>query len=168
MVSPLAAEFCGVLRDCGGSGSAPTGADHRLPPPPTGPGKPAWQRLQVVKALKFYQQKVLAQAEPDLGDLHDTLAKLAEQEYVAKRSPPQHHDRLSNEIVGRIDPSEPEIIQKLRRELRRRHYADFVAAANRFQRAGGKALAANPQLEQPLNDVAIAMTKVMPAMNSVR
>jgi integron integrase len=86
-------------------------------------GTPAWQRLQATRAIEAYQQLVLRSETPPLKDIRSTLSRLADQE---KHDPPgDAGPGRSDErhLIGIIDPNEPPIIQKTRRELRLRHRA---------------------------------------------
>jgi integron integrase len=86
-------------------------------------GTPAWQRLQAVRAVEAYRALVLKASAPDLQHIRLALSRLAEQEKqrgAADESPGLRDER---QLVGRIDPSEPPVIQQVRRELRLRHKA---------------------------------------------
>ena len=84
-------------------------------------GRHPWQRLQAVRALEFYRQHVLQTPEPNLTDIQDALRRHA--------SPPNDPQRLSTAdddpqiAIGRVDPAESPIIQRMRRDLRLLHYA---------------------------------------------
>ena len=107
-------------------------------------GTPAWQRLQATRAIEAYQILVLETHRPHLQDIRSTLSRLADQERTAARSdtgPGLHDER---HLVGIIDPHEPAIIQKTRRELRLRHRAlrteqSYVGWIERFLRFCGTA-----------------------------
>jgi integron integrase len=86
-------------------------------------GTPAWQRLQAVKAIDAYRALVLNAEVPHLQHIRLTLSRLAEQEKVAGASPGSPGTRDERHLVGHIDPSEPAVIQQVRRELRLRHKA---------------------------------------------
>lgn len=92
-------------------------------------GKSAWVRLQVVRAVEFYQQIVLHDSVPDLSDVRLTLEGLTKKERSQKRSsqldaaqaaPDLVDDKM---LIGRIDPSEPALLQEIRTLMRVRHYA---------------------------------------------
>ena len=53
-------------------------------------GKSAWVRLQVVRAVEFYQESVLQSSVPDLSDVRLTLENLARTERATKRSSDLH------------------------------------------------------------------------------
>jgi len=101
-----------------------------------GRGREAWQRLQAVRAIRFYQRTVLALDDPSLEDIERRLVQAAKAEAAESGS-----DRLSDEdrqqIIGRIDEREPSVVQQMRRELRLRHYArrterSYVGWVTRF------------------------------------
>ena len=82
---------------------------------------PAWQRLQAVRAIEAYRDLVLNTAEPSLKDIQKKLSQVAAQEeHFGKNSQSIRHSN-PKDIVGPIDPAEPEIIQQCRRELRLHH-----------------------------------------------
>jgi len=76
-------------------------------------GRQAWQRLQMVKAIQFYQSSVLRSESPPLDDIRETLAQFVRRHPVWTRSNCSVID-----VAGQIDPNEPEPIQQLRRRLR--------------------------------------------------
>ncbi len=80
-------------------------------------GRKPWQRLQIVKAVECYRNMVLRTAEPDLVDVRDVLTRAAEQQCRTE----SHLHEI--DVVGVIDPNEPEPIRGLRGELRRLHRA---------------------------------------------
>lgn len=90
-------------------------------------GTPAWQRLQAVKAIEAYRALVLQAQSPDLQHIRLSLSRLAEQEKEQVRdsgaTPLSPGVRDERHLVGHIDPSEPAVIQQVRRELRLRHKA---------------------------------------------
>lgn len=80
---------------------------------------PAWQRLQGVRAVEAYRDLVLGTSEPNLNDMKTILGRIAAGE--RNSGGPSLEDE--QQIAGIIDPSEPALIQKMRRELRLRHKA---------------------------------------------
>jgi hypothetical protein len=76
-------------------------------------GRKGWQRLQMVKAIEFYQTAVLGTKSPPLDDIRETLALFVRQHPV---STPKRESVI--EVAGPIDPNEPEPIRELRRQLR--------------------------------------------------
>ncbi len=83
---------------------------------------PAWQRLQAVRAVEAYRDLVLETSEPSLLDIRNTLARLAAREQHQKPGDPDASDLVTpRDVVGEIDPTEPQVIQAMRRELRLRY-----------------------------------------------
>lgn len=81
-------------------------------------GSAAWQRLQAVRALQHYELHVLGRAESELREVRITLADLAAREKRgAAGAEPEEV------LARRIDPSEPEILQDVRKRLRVQHYS---------------------------------------------
>jgi len=76
---------------------------------------PAWQRLQAVRAVEAYRDLILETSSPSLTHIRAVLSRQAELEKHAIDSSTAGAPR---DIVGRIDESEPAIIQQTRRELR--------------------------------------------------
>lgn len=115
-------------------------------------GRKAFIRLQVVRALEFYQRHVLAAAEPDLSSIRKKLEDVALSE---RRTQPSHSHRPTRPddapgfevtddkmLVGLIDPQEPALLQNMRRLMRTRHYAarterSYTGWACRFARFVG-------------------------------
>ncbi len=79
---------------------------------------PAWQRLQAVRAIEFYRNQVLETAEPDLLEIRQILGRLADGERNSVNSTADEA-----ELIGVVHQNEPLWIQKMRAELRLRHYA---------------------------------------------
>ena len=75
-------------------------------------GTPAWKRVMIVKGLILYRNKFLRTAEPRLEHLR---AKLQE---VSVRERQGSEGRSIEEVVGKINPNEPDVIQAMRRSLR--------------------------------------------------
>jgi integron integrase len=95
-------------------------------------GKKAFTRLQVVRSLEFYQKSVSKTSEPDLSPFRTKLEELAAREDSSERSPRNHvpksdspHIEVNDDkmLVGQIDPNEPALLQEMRKQMRRRHYA---------------------------------------------
>ena len=82
---------------------------------------PAWQRLQAVRAIEAYRDLVLQTRVPPLDEIRQTLSRLADQERAV--GPGSSRPGVADErhLIGRIDPNEPGVVQKMRRELRVRH-----------------------------------------------
>ncbi len=94
-------------------------------------GRKPWQRVQAVRAIEFYRDRVLQSNEPNLSDIRETL------EQAARLERPTTDARQPDGPVGPIDPREPELLQAMRRELRLLHYSKrteqaYVAWAQRF------------------------------------
>jgi integron integrase len=85
----------------------------------------AWQRLQAVEAIQAYQKLILKTDEPSLADVRGKLVRISALELRTQTMNGQDgtgpEDR--RKLIGRIDQSEPEIIQKTRECLRLLHYA---------------------------------------------
>ena len=79
---------------------------------------PAWQRLQAVRAVEVYRNLVLQTDIPPLSKIRLVLSRLADQERGG-----QAGIRDEKQLIGRIDPNEPAILQEMRKELRLRHKA---------------------------------------------
>ncbi len=78
--------------------------------------QPAWIRLQAMRALDSYRTLVLKADQPDLLNIRNTLSRIAAQESATGCDPSEPIDE--SEIVGQISEDQPEIIQRLQRELR--------------------------------------------------
>ncbi|MCA9221876.1 MAG: integron integrase, partial [Planctomycetales bacterium] len=126
-------------------------------------GRLAWQRLQAVRAIEFYRDRVLKTDEPDLQDIRQTLAQAAEREQVqrTKASVATEPGR-----VGPLDVNEPEWLRQMRRELRLLHYSKrteqaYVGWAQRFlDKLGAKRLedldgAGENEVKEFLSDLAV-------------
>ena len=74
---------------------------------------PAWQRLQGVRAIEAYRDLVLHKNSPSLTQIKQRLSRQAGIERQLGVTSVSLKD-----VVGRIDQAEPEIIQRMRRELR--------------------------------------------------
>ncbi len=85
-------------------------------------GVPAWQRLQAARAIECYRDVVLSVAAPSLNDIVQKLTEIAERERLGVQQTATSHADLADS-VGLIDPTEPEVIQGLRRECRLLHYS---------------------------------------------
>lgn len=82
-------------------------------------GLPAWQRLQAVRAVQAYRDLVLKTPEPSLRHMVETLSRAADRE---RNLGADRRDRAGvadeRQLIGKINPNEPEILQRMRRELR--------------------------------------------------
>ncbi len=75
-------------------------------------GMPTWKRLKVVNALIVYRDRVRQSANPRLESIRTTLAQRMAMEKNREQEVP------IEDIVGKINPREPDLIQDLRRTLR--------------------------------------------------
>ncbi len=82
-------------------------------------GKPAWQRLQVLRGIKEVGDTVLRVSTDHLDLMIEQLGKLVEKEKVAAIELIDHGERAP----GLIDPNEPIVIQRLRAKIRAEHLA---------------------------------------------
>ncbi len=82
-------------------------------------GTPAWQRLQGVRAVEAYRDLVLGTSEPCLKEMKTILGRFA----AAERESGGPGIQDEQQIIGIIDPSEPALIQQMRKELRLRRKA---------------------------------------------
>ena len=84
---------------------------------------PAWQRLQAVRAIDFYQHLLIATSDQaDLSFIRQSLSRLADRDRF--ESDGMLNGRAdSAPLVGEIDPKEPDFLQQLRREARLRRMA---------------------------------------------
>ncbi len=76
-------------------------------------GMPAWKRLRMVQSLMNYRKLVQNRSFDDLVPVHQKL-----QEVVARERLRQDGVETIDEVVGKINPQEPDVIQQLRRKLR--------------------------------------------------
>lgn len=126
-------------------------------------GTPAWQRLQAVRAIEAYRALVLGSHVSDLQRIRLTLSRLAEQEKVSGATSESPGVRDERHLVGRIEPSEPPVIQQVRRELRLRHKAlpterAYVGWLLRFMRHCGDtdlARFGEPEIKAFLTELAV-------------
>ena len=76
-------------------------------------GMPAWKRLKMVQSLMNYRKLIQHRSIDDLIGIHRKL-----QEVVARERLQQEGAETIEEVVGKINPREPDIIQEMRRKLR--------------------------------------------------
>ncbi len=74
---------------------------------------PAWQRLQAVRAVELYRNLVLQSQQPSLHHIRQTLGRLADQERACGNLGSGHSIGGEQELVGRINPNEPEVLQQM-------------------------------------------------------
>ena len=119
---------------------------------------PAWQRLQAVRAIEFYRNQVLETAEPDLLEIRQILGRLADGERISVNSAADE-----TELIGVVHENEPLWIQKMRAELRLRHYAlstetAYIGWVVRFMKHMGSEELEKfgaPELKEFLTDLAV-------------
>ena len=83
-------------------------------------GMPAWQRQQAVRAIECYVRTTMDGPVPGLDLISHKLGRLAAQEKAAETFAVETEPR---DLVGRIDPAEHEIVQRMRRLMRMEHYS---------------------------------------------
>jgi integron integrase len=81
-------------------------------------GIAAWQRLQAARAIRFYAQVIQRLDAPGLDLICDKLNGLVQRDKLAAATVAEQQ-----QLVGQIDLGEPEIVQRMRRELRLMHYS---------------------------------------------
>ncbi len=129
-------------------------------------GFPAWQRLEIVRAIQFYQQRVLRTSEPSLDCIRMKLQELTDQERRANPSSSTTtdvtHDAM---LIGRLNANEPALLQEVRKLMRVRHYAvrterayvgwilRFAARVNGW--SDGFASAGENEVKEFLSDLAV-------------
>jgi hypothetical protein len=89
--------------------------------------------------VEAYQRLTLGTPEPSLQPIRLTLRRLADRETATARGRDQPGISDERQLIGRIDPHEPPILQQTRRELRLRHKAlrteqTSIAWIKRFMR----------------------------------
>lgn len=72
---------------------------------------PAWKRLKIVEGVIWYRDNVRKSSVPRLERVRAKLQQIAAQE-VGRDS------ATIEDVVGKINPREPDVIQELRRKLR--------------------------------------------------
>ena len=77
-------------------------------------GEPAWKRLKIVQALITFRNTVLKSKEPRLEHIRAKLQEFDSQEKARAAGAP-----TEEELVGKINPREPDVIQQMRRNLRK-------------------------------------------------
>ncbi|WP_233215835.1 integron integrase [Rhodopirellula bahusiensis] len=80
---------------------------------------PAWKRLKIIESLMFYRRHVQAGSPDDLKFIHTKLQSLAREEKIKQMC--QGEEEEIDDVIGHIDPKEPDVIQNLRRATRLRH-----------------------------------------------
>ena len=126
-------------------------------------GTPAWQRLQAVRAIEAYRELALRTPEPCLREVKRQLGILADREQKPGTATGAPDVRSEQQLIGPIDPTEPQIIQTCRRELRLRHKAlrteqAYIGWIERFIRhCGSNELQrfGEPQIKSFLTELAV-------------
>lgn len=140
-------------------------------------GKPAFVRLQVVRALELYQQSADDRkqgTEPltaDLTEIRHTLERLVQEDKDRRASGSAAAVSAKLEstddpmLIGKIDPNEPALLQAMRKLMRVRHYAPrteraYVGWAERFAASVGGwtenfSHAGEPEIKEFLTDLAV-------------
>ncbi|TWT96460.1 phage integrase N-terminal SAM-like domain-containing protein [Neorhodopirellula pilleata] len=80
---------------------------------------PAWKRLRIIDSLMYYRRHVQAGPIDDFKFIHTKLEALARAEKIKQMC--QGEMDVIEDVVGHIDPKEPDVIQNLRRAIRGRH-----------------------------------------------
>ena len=81
---------------------------------------PAWKRLKIIESLMFYRRHVQAASLDDLKFIHTKLEALARAEKIKQMCQGEEEEEI-DDVVGHLDPKEPDVIQNLRRATRLRH-----------------------------------------------
>ena len=104
-------------------------------------GMPAWKRLMIVKGLTLYRDRLMRSNTPHLDEVRSKLKQLAIAEKESLLLGQECSSRGTiEEVVGKINPREPDVIQALRRTLRVQGKAyntekAYVKWVRRFMRA---------------------------------
>ena len=75
-------------------------------------GMPSWKRLKIVEGLLWYRNHIRKTSTPRLEVIRATLQKRVHDEKLAQ------DDLPIEEVAGKINPREPDVIQLLRKTLR--------------------------------------------------
>ena len=87
---------------------------------------PAWKRLKIIQSLICYRRYVQASTFDDLRFIQIKLEELTRAEKIKNARLQESGEETTEEIedvIGHIDPSEPDVIQNLRRTIRSRQDA---------------------------------------------
>lgn len=122
---------------------------------------PAWKRVLIVEALVLYRDQLLKSSTPELDDILSQLQIRQRTEAAqqvsshSRRTQRNRNNRKTHncggdddgdapeiDVVGRINPREPDVLQNLRRTLRRKgrqHNTEkaYVKAVRKFMAARG-------------------------------
>ncbi len=88
-------------------------------------GKVAWQRHQAVRAIDRKARRLLGLKAPRLSEVRIKLLALSKRE----RNAAAETNSLADVDETRIDPSEPQVIQEIRKTCRRLHYSRRIFPA---------------------------------------
>lgn len=77
-------------------------------------GMPTWKRLKAVEGIIWYRNRIRKSATPRLEPIRAKLQEIL----VAEKHRQADGDAPMEDVVGKIDPREPDVIQALRRTLR--------------------------------------------------
>ncbi|MGB7328170.1 MAG: integron integrase [Rubripirellula sp.] len=77
-------------------------------------GLPAWKRMKIICGLIVYRRLVKHRSDEDLIPLKMKMEEII----MIERARDQGHDSI-DDVVGKIDPTEPDAIQSFRRALRK-------------------------------------------------
>jgi hypothetical protein len=99
-------------------------------------GTPAWKRLQAVQAIDAYFREVQQRPISELDSVIAVLTRVASQERLLGDDRPLSANETAD-LVGIIDPHEPAMLQRVRREARvsgllRRSELAYVGWIKRF------------------------------------
>lgn len=119
---------------------------------------PTWKRIKIVESLLLYSKLHFGGDKAELTDILVKLRKLQRTEL------PAGEDRSIDEIVGKINPTEPDVIQLFRRNMRLEGKSPnteraYVKWAKRFMREYGLKRTADfervgePEVENFLTDL---------------
>ncbi len=75
-------------------------------------GVPAWKRLRIVEGLIGYRNRVRQSKTPQLEWMRTKL------QTIALREQNRDDDEPIEEVVGKIDPNDPDIIRQMQRTMR--------------------------------------------------
>lgn len=77
-------------------------------------GVPAWKRMKVIQGLIVFRREVQKRSADDLDKIAEQMKTIVMQERVKNGG----YDSIED-VVGKIDPREPDVIQAFRRALRK-------------------------------------------------
>ncbi len=125
---------------------------------------PAWQRLQAVRAIEAYRDLILSADQPSLKDIRQTLNRLASQEDRVRRTSLDGIETLeAPDVVGKIDPRAPVVVQQMQRELRlqgkelstERAYIGWIDQFIRFVGSTDLESFSEPEIKEFLSSLAV-------------